>query len=89
MTIDFTYEEGDAGTHPPIVRDVEVRGVKSRKSNYALLLRGYRNALISDVRLTNCAFENVAKADVLENVKDLRLNNVVVNGKKRDETIAR
>jgi polygalacturonase len=87
VTIDFTYEEGDAGTHPPVVRDVEVRGVKSRKSNYALLIRGYRNAPISDVRLTNCVFENVAKADVIENVKDLRLNNAVINGKKRDETI--
>src|SRR5262245_4343195 len=64
VTIDFTYEEGDAGTHPPSVRDVEVRGVKSRKSNYALLLRGYRNAPITDVRLTNCVFDNVAKADV-------------------------
>ena len=89
VTIDFTYEEGDKGAHPPVVRDVEVRGVKSRKSNYALLLRGYRNALITDVRLTNCVFDNVAKADVIENVRDLRLSNAVINGKKRDETIAR
>jgi polygalacturonase len=89
VTIDFTYEEGDTGTHPPVVRDVEVRGVKSRKSNYALLLRGYRNAPITDVRLMNCVFYNVAKADVIENVKDLRLNNAVINGKKRDETIER
>lgn len=89
VTIDFTYEEGNKGTHPPLVRDVEVRNVKSRKSNYGLLLRGYRNAPITDVRLTNCAFENVAKQDVVENVKDLRLSNTVINGKKHDETIER
>ena len=47
------------------------------------------DAPISDVRLTNCVFENVAKADVIENVQDVRLNNAVINGKKRDETIAR
>jgi polygalacturonase len=89
VTIDFTYEEGDKGTHPPVVRDVEVRNVKSRKSKYGLLLRGYGNAPITDVRLTNCAFENVAKEDVLENVKELKLTNTVINGKKRDETIER
>jgi hypothetical protein len=89
VTIDFTYEEGDKGTHPPLVRDVEVRHVKSQKSNYGLLLRGYPNAPITDVRLTNCAFDNVAKEDVLENVRDLRFSNTVINGKKRDETIER
>src|SRR5262249_9305244 len=89
VTIDFTYEEGDAGTHPPIARDGEAGKVKSRKRTHALLLRGYRNGQITDVRLTNCVLDNVAKPDVLENVKDLRLSNLAVNGKKRDETISR
>jgi polygalacturonase len=88
-TIDFTYEEGDAGNFPPVVRDVEVRNVTSRKSVYALLLRGYKNALISDVRLADCTFENVAKADILENVKDVRLTNVRINGKTFNESITR
>jgi len=89
VTIDFTYEEGDKGTHPPVVRNVQVRNVTSRKSNYSLLLRGYPHAPISDVRLTNCTFDNVAKADVLENVKGVVLNNVKVNGKTINETITR
>ena len=89
VTIDFTYEEGDKGTHPPVVRNVDVRNVTSRKSNYSLLLRGYPHAPISDVRLTNCTFDNVAKADVLENVKGIVLNNVKVNGKTVNETITR
>jgi polygalacturonase len=89
VTIDFTYEEGDKGTHPPVVRNVQVRNVTSRKSNYSLLLRGYPHAPISDVRLTNCTFDNVAKADVLENVKGVVLNNVKVNGKTINETISR
>lgn len=89
VTIDFTYEEGDKGMYPPVVRDVEVRNVKSGKSNYALLLRGYKNAPITDVRLIDCVLDNVAKADVLDNVKDLRLTNTVINGQKRDGTITR
>lgn len=73
VTIDFTYEEGDTGSHPPVVRDIDVRNITSRKSAYGLLLRGYRNAPITDVHLTNCDFENVAKPDVLENVKNVVL----------------
>jgi polygalacturonase len=88
-TIDFTYEEGDAGNFPPVVRDVEVRNVTSRKSVYGLLLRGYKSAPISDVRLTDCTFDNVAKADILENVKDVRLSNVRINGKTFNENITR
>ena len=88
-TIDFTYEEGDAGNFRPVVRDVEVRNVTSRKSVYGLLLRGYKSAPISDVRLTDCKFDNVAKADILENVKDVRLSNVRINGKTFNENITR
>jgi polygalacturonase len=89
VTIDFFYEEGDAGTHPPVVRNIDVRNVTSRKSTYALLLRGYRHAPITDVRLTGCTFDNVAKPDVLESVKDVRLNNVRINGKLFNENITR
>src|SRR5262249_12109059 len=89
IAIDFIYEEGDTGTFPPVVRDVEVRDVTSRKSAYGLLLRGYKNAPISDVRVKDCAFDNVAKPDVLENVKDVRLNNVRINGKTFNENITR
>ncbi len=89
VTIDFSYEEGDAGNFPPVVRNIDVRNVTSRKSNYALLLRGYPHAPISDIGLTNCSFDSVAKPDVLENVKDVRLSNVKINGKPRNETITR
>src|SRR5215471_1220440 len=89
VTIDFLYEEGDAGGYPPVVRNIDVRNVTSHKSTYALLLRGYHHAPIDDVHLTNCIFENVAKADVLENVKGLRLSNVKINGKTLNETITR
>jgi hypothetical protein len=52
-------------------------------------LRGYKNAPISDVRLTDCTFDNVAKADILENVKEVRLTNVRINGKTFNENITR
>ena len=61
----------------------------SRKSLHALLLRGFRNAPISGVRVEDCVFDGVAKDDVLENVKGIELKNVKVNGKARNEVITR
>ncbi len=83
VTINFFYEEGDAGKYPPVVRDVEIRNVTSRKSQHALLLRGYGHAPIRDVRLVDCRFDGVAKPDVVEAVEGLTFRNVTVNGEKR------
>ena len=82
VAIDFFYEEGDAGTYPPTVRDIDVRNVTSRKSQYAFLLRGYPHAPITGVRVRDCRFDGVEKADVIESVKDLELSNVLINGRQ-------
>jgi polygalacturonase len=89
VTIDYFYEEGDAGSFPPTVRDVEVRRVTSRKSKHVVLLRGYAHDPIQDVRLVDCTFDGVSDADIVENVRALRLANVRVNGQLRNEEIRR
>lgn len=89
LGVDFLYEEGDAGQFPPVVRDIEMRNVTSQKSRNALSLRGYAHTPITNVRLRDCKFDNVAQADILENVKDVALTNVSVNGMIRNETITR
>jgi len=88
VTVDFQYEEGDTGKFPPTVRDVDVRNVTSQKSRNALSLRGYAYAPVTNVRLADCRFDNVAQPDILENVKDLKLENVRVNGVVRNETVS-
>lgn len=87
VTIDFFYEEGEAGTHMPVVRNIDVRNVTSRKSLHALLLRGFKAAPISGVRLENCTFDGVAKPDVLENVTGVELKNVRINGELKNGVI--
>ena len=89
VTIDYFYEEGDAGKFPPIVRDVEVRNVTSRKSKYGLLLRGYAHDPIADVRVIDCRFDGVAEGDVIEAVRDLARTNVVVNGSAVNDRVTR
>jgi polygalacturonase len=89
VTINFFYEEGEGGKYLPTVKDIDVRNVTSKKSQYALLLRGFKNAPISGVRIEDCTFDGVAKGDLLENVKGVELRNVRVNGQMRNEVITR
>jgi hypothetical protein len=78
--VNFFSEEGDAGPYKPVVRHIDVRDLTCEQGEYALYLRGYRDAPIRDVRLTNCRFSNIAQANLLENVEDLVLDEVIVNG---------
>jgi len=71
LQIDFNYEEGSKGPELPVVRNLSLRNVTSKKSKYALNLRGFSNAPIRDVRLEDCQFENVAQENVVENVEGL------------------
>lgn len=89
VTIDYFYEEGDGGKFPPIVRDVEVRNVTSKKSLHGLRLRGFSYDPIENVRLVDCTFDAVEKPDVLEGIKGLSLTNVRVNGQVRTEVVSR
>jgi polygalacturonase len=82
LQVDFLYEEGANGNFPPVVRDVELLRVTSKKSNYGLYLRGYEKGTIADVRVIDCTFDGVAKPDVVEHVTGLVRRNVTVNGEK-------
>ena len=82
--VDFNYEEGAKGAFLPIVRDINVTRVSSRKSRYAVYLRGFVNAPIVDLRLSDMQFHNVARGSVVENVRGFALDRVSVNGKPVD-----
>jgi polygalacturonase len=89
VAADFFYEEGRNGAYTPILRDVDVRNVTSKKSKYAFLLKGFAESPITGIRVTDCRFDGVESPDVIEGVKDLVLSNVIVNGQKRDARISR
>ncbi|HKV42137.1 MAG TPA: glycoside hydrolase family 28 protein [Blastocatellia bacterium] len=80
ITMDFNYEEGGNGPFTPILRNVLVNNLKSKKSARALDLQGLEKAPVSNVRLENCVFENVAEANIVKNVSSLQLLNVRING---------
>jgi polygalacturonase len=83
LSINLFYEEGDSGPFPPQIRTIEMLNVTSQKSKYALYLRGYKQAPLRNIRLTQCAFEQVSEHDIVENVEGLTLDRVTINGQMR------
>jgi polygalacturonase len=81
LSIDFLYEEGEAGKYVPVVRNVDVRNLTLNKAQYALYLRGLKKAPIESVRLADCDLKGVEKPNFIENVSDLALHNVHINGR--------
>jgi polygalacturonase len=84
LQIDFYYEEGPDGPERPAVRGIDVRGLTCQKAKYALNLRGFPNAHISGLRLERCEFGQVSNPNVLENVDNLVLKEVTINGRRED-----
>jgi polygalacturonase len=80
LKINFFYGEGDVDDYTPTVKNIYLDRVTSSKSKYALSIRGYDRSPITGVHLTNCAFDNVEKANLLVGAEGLVLNNVTING---------
>jgi len=81
LDIDLHYEEGAKGPFVPVVRDVEMRNVTSRKSRYGIYVRAFERSTIEDVRLIDCRFDGVERGNLAEQVRRLALRNVTINGR--------
>jgi polygalacturonase len=80
IEIDFNYEEGAAGKFRPVVRHIEVQNLSCKKSKSAYSLKGFKDSPITAVTLRHCTFGQTAEAATAENVRDLKLEDVRVNG---------
>jgi polygalacturonase len=86
LLIDFFYPDVEKGDYKPVVRNINMENVTSKKSKHALFLRGFDDAPITDVTLRNCTLDGVEKPDVISNVKNLVLENVKINGKQMPQS---
>lgn len=64
----------------PIVRHINVQNVTCRKAKFGFWMRGDKNSPIEDVVIKDCRFNGVEKIGFKENVRDLDLDNVTING---------
>jgi polygalacturonase len=78
IKIDYYYEEGDAGNFTPFVQNIDVRNIECQKSQFAIWIRAYQRSPAANITIENCTFKNVARPDVLENIKDFSMINVTM-----------
>ena len=78
LTIDLLYEEGAAGSHPPVVRNVQLDHVTSRASPRVMWITGFPGAVITGIQFTDCTFRGVTATDRIEHAGSISLTNVTV-----------
>jgi polygalacturonase len=74
LQIDFLYEEGTNGVFKPVAKNVVMENVNVAQTPRVLNVRGFPAAEISNVRIYNSTFKQVAKPDVVQDA-DVKLVN--------------
>ena len=85
LRINLKYEsdENCNRAYDPIVKNVYIENVTSQKSKYGVFIDGLDDRInIYNVNLHNCRFENVKNGNYLYKCKDVRFNNLFVNGEQ-------
>jgi hypothetical protein len=62
-----------------------VRNVNSKKSRFGIWICAFGRSPAENIHIEDCVFENVAEANVIENVKNLTLINVHTKPSKNEE----
>jgi len=81
ITVNFYYGEGDVGDFLPVVKNIYVDNIQSKKSPLALNIRGYERSPITNLFLQNCKFDGVKEGVHMEHYMNLTMKEVYINGK--------
>lgn len=82
VVINFYYEEGDVGGFDPVVRNIRIENLLCQHADRVFQVRGFDRAKIHDLVLENVFFVEAKDFGVIENVKNLKLENVNINGER-------
>jgi polygalacturonase len=63
-----------------VFRDIFVEGLSCARAEYAVQIIGMEEQPVENVQIINCRFENVEKESVLQFVKEIIFENVMING---------
>ncbi|MDT0649539.1 glycoside hydrolase family 28 protein [Autumnicola edwardsiae] len=85
VSINCSYHidrEGE-GEFPPVVKNIYVSNLNTNQANYALWLQGIEgNDSVKNIYISNCDFKGVEKENEIDNVDNLNVVNVTINGKQ-------
>jgi len=82
ITCDFNYEEGGRGGFTPVLRRIRIERMRASAAAQVLDLQGLPAAPLDDIMLSDCRFDGVTKASVVTHTRGLRLQHVMVNGRR-------
>lgn len=83
VRINMLYtHDGEPDIHIPVIKNIHISNVNSRKSEYALMLDGYdEKHKIMDIFIENCIFTGVEKGNIINYTEGLNAKGVSANGK--------
>ncbi|MFJ9902481.1 glycoside hydrolase family 28 protein [Streptomyces sp. NPDC101152] len=80
LLIDYHYGEGDTGTYPPTVTDINLSHWNVTSAIQGWNIQGYANDCVGTVRLSDITIDSaLTKANIATDVTDLELTNVLVD----------
>lgn len=81
VNMHYTISSDTNQTFIPIIENIFVENVTSKKSEYGILIDGYDAAHpAKDIFLKNCRFDGVAKGNQIKFGENVRLDEVYING---------
>jgi unsaturated rhamnogalacturonyl hydrolase len=83
LTIDLLYEEGAAGPHQPVVRNVQLDQIVSTDSPRAFYIAGFPGAIIDDIRVSDSTFLGLTQPEVVTHAGRVTLRNVTFEPKEK------
>lgn len=87
LVINFYYEEGDAGSHDPTVRDLVIENLLCDTAERVFQVRGFARQRIESLRLTNVHVLKAEQVGVMQHVEGLLLESVSINGRVVHEIV--
>lgn len=83
LKINLKYEPNEIGERnfPPMVRNIFLKNITSKKSKYAFYLDGLEQSNIQKIYVEDSKFDGVADGNYLLDIKDFSVSEVYINNK--------
>ncbi len=79
LKINMFYSD-DRDKNIPLVRDIYLENIVSHSSKYGVWIKAYKEKPAQNIHISNCSFNQVKKDNVIENIENITLENVKLNG---------
>ena len=85
LKINMKYEpdEGSDGKFLPVIKNINLQNITSKKSKYGLYLIGLENSKIKNVIIDTCNFENVKSGNAISDSEELSFEEFFINNEKQ------